>query len=442
MKSKDVWNLLYTLCNITDKTENSSKDILQIISLPNDAWVREGESYEHHPHVIRYIKRCMSSAKQLPMFSDLVLVQEIPKATRKVIETLLETGTLKNLPSRSIDAHVDNMIFEMKIRLAVTLQKELTEAIQATDLDAINAANQKYVIAVNSNNDIASLKLDRTIKISELFTNLCDAETMGVPVPTGWDVFDSRAKGIPGAGITYITAPVGHGKSHMVVHLAESIASEQELTVAVISLEMTNEEYLERVIRKSTGIQYEHALAFNDAATQQLVFKKAKETIRKMKGRLHLINPDGNEDIITHLEAARSLGARIVFVDYLQLYSSTNPRINRTEYLKSMPTRIKAWCLKHKIAVVLLAQLNDEGLIYGSKLSHADCDCWLSFEYPQEMRDVGQIEVQVKKHRHTKDFWSFHLYADYSRSTLSTVPQQNEIKPAARESRFKYLDKE
>jgi len=172
---------------------------------------------------------------------------------------------------------------------------------------------------------------------------------------TGFRALDVWTKGLKPQNLIIIAALTGMGKSALAMQMATRVAMEENLPVAVFSLEMTSEEITERIIRQrarwetSSGASERDIKAFVAAGSQVA------------KAPLHLIE-DGGLSIAQIRAKARRLHQRhklaLIVVDYLQLVSGSGRKDTRTVEVSEVTKGLKEMAKELKVPVIALAQLN------------------------------------------------------------------------------------
>ena len=79
-----------------------------------------------------------------------------------------------------------------------------------------------------------------------------------VGVPTGFTDFDLMTSGLQRGDLIIIAARPSMGKSTLVLNMAQNIAIEQELPVAIFSLEMPTQQVLLRMLAAEAQINFSH----------------------------------------------------------------------------------------------------------------------------------------------------------------------------------------
>jgi replicative DNA helicase len=193
----------------------------------------------------------------------------------------------------------------------------------------------------------------------------CDAGDDRDPnfIPTGIRGLDDLLDGgMRGGQYIVIAARPSIGKSALADVIGRHVAINEGLPVAKFSMEMQNSENAQRAIA-ATGRIPLHALRrpkrMSDFDWSNLT--KAVETLRHAR---FYSNQLGGLNINQVRAKARALkrkhGIRVWILDYLQLMSGTDPRVNRTGQLEEVSRGIKALAKELGDPIIALAQVKRE----------------------------------------------------------------------------------
>lgn len=407
-----LWDLIYTVCNSKDLASR-----VAIMNIPLHEWSGESQA-----QVIKSITSMYKCGMEIPRFKFLHQNRLLNDETRTAVRTVASDP---NEPPQLIDPSslqqaIANMHEDYQRACIADATKELIA--QLSKGGSVSTMKETLHELNNALSDIASndcITVSKDGVSSETWNDLADSEKNIAAIKTGWKTFDEKCSGIPGAGLTFITAPTGNGKSHVAVSLATKCSMEFQQQVVMATIEMTAMEYFERHVKSTTGVPLDQGFVAASKEAKKAVYRAHTKATENMgEGRLTIFVPQKTVDIIAVLDQAKSYGATMIIVDYLQLFYDDNNRTNRTEYLKKLTSLAHNWGIKNKIAVVMLAQLNADGKMAWVTGASTDAACWLTFEVTQENRDAGQTEINVEKYRGRIDKWSFWVDLDYRRSRI------------------------
>lgn len=196
-------------------------------------------------------------------------------------------------------------------------------------------------------------------------------------MPFGFWPLDRIASLRPGQ-LWVVAARPKMGKSAFALNIACQISS--TYPVLFISLEMTRQELVERIICNYASINSE---AIADARLSNEQWQRA-EDIRQQVDSWNLYIDDNPSQKVQHIASkARRLKRRyhghgLVVVDYLQLVEPDNTRDNRNEQVAKITRSLKTLAMELEWPVMMLSQLNRSADGERPRLRH--------------LRDSGAIE--------------------------------------------------
>lgn len=251
-------------------------------------------------------------------------------------------------------------------------------------------------------------------KINYLASN--PGELMGVP--TGFAMLDRILGGFQKSDLIVLAARPGMGKSALAFTMAHSAARRHNKRVAIFSLEMSDEQFVQRLLSQSSGIDSHKlrtgAIHENDWA---LLMEAANEL-----SQLPLYIDDTGAVSIAHIRSecrrmAVDGGIDMIIVDYMQLMSGIpgKKNENRQQEISAISASLKALARELNVPVLALSQLsravesrNDKRPMLSdlreSGAIEQDSDVVMFIyreDYYTEDTDRANIaDVIVSKHRH------------------------------------------
>jgi replicative DNA helicase len=175
-------------------------------------------------------------------------------------------------------------------------------------------------------------------------------------VPSGFSGVDRIITGLNRSDLILVAARPGMGKSAFARNIATHVAAKTKKKTVFFSLEMSNEQLVERVLsgdalvrgdKMRTGELDSHdwvriAYSARNLAAMPLYFDDtAGITVPEIKARLRRV---------------KDLG--VVFIDYLQLMGSASRSENRVQVVSEMTRSLKIMAKDLNVPVIVLSQLN------------------------------------------------------------------------------------
>ena len=179
-------------------------------------------------------------------------------------------------------------------------------------------------------------------------------------VPTGYADLDEKTSGLQPGDLVIIAGRPSMGKTALALNIAEHVALEAGLPVAVFSMEMSATQLVMRLLG-SLGRLDQHRLR-----TGRLLDEDWQRLTHAV-GRLNDAPIQIDESAALNSLEIRARSRRLhrdygklglIVVDYLQLMSSTSSSENRATEISEMSRSLKALAKELAVPVVALSQLN------------------------------------------------------------------------------------
>ncbi len=240
-------------------------------------------------------------------------------------------------------------------------------------------------------------------------------------VPTGFTMLDRMLGGLQNSDLVILAARPSMGKTSLALNIAQNAALRQDQRVAIFSLEMSNDQLVQRLLSTRTGID-SHRLrlgAIEDEAEWDRLIHAASEL-----ANTHIFIDDTPGASVAEIRSkARRLwnetGLDLILIDYMQLMSGQaggNGRdTNRQQEISYISRSLKTMARELNVPVIALSQLSRAVESRADKrpmLSdlresgsiEQDADVVL-FIYRDDYYDVNSeqqniAEIIVAKHRH------------------------------------------
>lgn len=204
---------------------------------------------------------------------------------------------------------------------------------------------------------IRELIMKSIVEIQQSYENR--GAVMGLQ--TGFSALDKMTDGLHAAEMWVIAARPSMGKTAFAMNIAEHVAVNMGLPVAVFSLEMSAEQLAQRVLCSVARVNMANIRAGFLSERDFPALTAAAERIAKAP--LHIDDSSGLSILELKAKARRMAsehGIKALFVDYLQLLRSSSRKAadNRQVEVAEISTGLKGLSKELSIPVVVLAQLN------------------------------------------------------------------------------------
>lgn len=263
--------------------------------------------------------------------------------------------------------------------------------------------------------------LNRVVERVEVLSHMKEGELTGVP--TGFKKLDKETSGWQQSDLIIIAARPGMGKSS-ICSATILAAAKQNQSVGVISLEMSTQQLVTRLVANNSNFHLNQLFRFGfDTHKIQDYFPKLNKLKDNMKDYPVYFNDTPALDIREIKSTARiwkrKHDIKLLMVDYLQLIKDSTKQ-NREQEISSISGQLKAIAKELEIPVIALSQLSrkveDRGGLKKPQLSdlresgaiEQDADIitflwrpeYYGFEIPEELENIGaNTELSIAKHR-------------------------------------------
>ena len=180
-------------------------------------------------------------------------------------------------------------------------------------------------------------------------------------IPTGFIDLDYKTAGLQPSDLVLIAARPSMGKTAFVLNIAQNVAFKQNLTVAMFSLEMSREQFVNRLFSLESKVDSQHLRTGNltDAEWESLIEGAG------VIGRSNLIIDDTPGISIPELRSKcrkfkLEYDLKLVIIDYLQLMSGSSSRSSdsRQQEISEISRPLKALARELKAPAIALSQLS------------------------------------------------------------------------------------
>jgi len=203
-------------------------------------------------------------------------------------------------------------------------------------------------------------------------------------VPTGFTMLDKLLGGFQQSDLIILAGRPGMGKTSFGLSVAQNAARHYNAHVAVFSLEMSNEQLVQRLLSMETGID-SHRLRLGDVAEEEWTI--LMEAANQLSATSIFIDDTPAASVTEIRTKARRLyaehGIDLILIDYMQLMSgqSGSRPENRQQEISYISRSLKALARELNVPVIALSQLSR------AVESRADKRPMLS-----DLRESGSIE--------------------------------------------------
>jgi replicative DNA helicase len=254
---------------------------------------------------------------------------EAASLRRKMLSAANQIATLAYDESSAIDTamgEAEKAIFDVS-------QRRLTH-----DVEPIRKVASQYYDHI-----------DELAKRNEEFTG----------VPTGFLDLDKMLNGLNPSDLIIIAGRPGMGKSGFLLSVARNAGLLHKKRIGIFSLEMSNEQVVQRLIAQDTGIDSHRLSTGKLNADEWPLFTHAIEVYSDTK--LFLDDTPAISPLQLRTKCRRvhmEFGLDLVMVDYLQLMTSETRNDNRVQEVSYISRSLKVLARELNVPVLAAAQLS------------------------------------------------------------------------------------
>jgi replicative DNA helicase len=232
---------------------------------------------------------------------------------------------------------------------------------QQSTLDTILDEAEKSIFGVSERRVRTDLQPIQTV-LSEVYDRVDqlsrrDEEIYGVP--TGLADIDRLLGGLQKSDLLIVAGRPGMGKTGFLLSVAKNAAQRYKKHVAFFSLEMSNEQLVQRLIAQETGIDTQHLRTGKLNEGEWPLFTHAIEVLSDTRIFLDdtpAITPMQLRTKCRRLHLEYHLD--LILVDYLQLMSSDLRTENRVQEVSYISRNLKVLARELNVPVMTAAQLS------------------------------------------------------------------------------------
>ena len=178
-------------------------------------------------------------------------------------------------------------------------------------------------------------------------------------IQTGFTDLDNILSGMQDSNLLILAARPGQGKTAMVVNMAQNIAVNQKLPVGIFSLEMSQEELVDRLLVGQADVD---AWRLKTGKLVESDFTKLSQAMGELADAPIFIDDTPGISISEMRTKARRLqlehGIKLLVVDYLQLVDPGRRYDSRVQEVSVVSQGLKNLARELKIPVLAVSQLS------------------------------------------------------------------------------------
>lgn len=347
----------------------------------------------------------------------LTLTKALKKDKVSNVDPSYITDLLNAVPTAANIEHYAHIIKEDSIkRNLITVGTEIVEMGFSEDKEAEELLDRTEQ-AVFSMSQGKSIKGFTPIKdsLAESFDRIDELHKSGAGlrgIKTGFTDVDGILSGMQASNLLILAARPGQGKTAMIVNMAQNIAVTEKKPVGIFSLEMSQEELVDRLLVGQADVD---AWRLKTGKLSESDFSKLSEAMGLLADAPIYIDDTPGISVSQIRTKARRLqlehNVSIIIVDYLQLVDPGKHYDNRVQEVSIVSQALKNLARELKIPVLAVSQLSRAVEHRGERRPQLadlresgaieqDADVVMFIYRPeQEIANVMQTKLLIAKHR-------------------------------------------
>jgi replicative DNA helicase len=218
-----------------------------------------------------------------------------------------------------------------------------------------------FVVGQDRFNAAAATMKDQVMEAIESIEALYENRGGVTGLATGFAELDRMTNGLHESEMIVIAARPSMGKTALAMNIAEHVAINEKLSVAVFSLEMSSQQLVQRMLCSRARVNLQKV---RDGFLAERDFPSITAAASKLAESKIFIDDTAGLSILELRAKARRLKAqhdiKLIVVDYLQLLRSTTKRAseNRQLEISEISAGLKGLAKELRVPVLVCAQLN------------------------------------------------------------------------------------
>lgn len=321
---------------------------------------------------------------------------------------------------------VKNLDEYRKLRGLYFDAEQTLEALKADNVnvdDLLSKKNEALTkLRTNSQKQNAILNIGKGSNVSALIKDILYGERDQL-IPTGFKVFDDENGGIPPTALMVIASNSGGGKSAMAQQLLLNM-TRRGYDAALVPLEMSERDTMYRILANLAEVPVnklaKRTLTKSEKKAVKKHFRKFNRELKKLRTKYSIFVPEEDMTIEEILFLLRPYKYNVIIIDYISLLKTSGDGVNDWQELGAIARAAKVYAKANNTAIILLAQLSDEGKVKYSQKIKEDADMAWIWQYTDETRETGVLDIRQLKARNMNPF-PFQLLHNYEIMRIGDV---------------------
>ena len=353
------------------------------------------------------VSKAAAASNDLMDWDDLITD---PRLSSEVRSELGEYSDQAGIPTKKWKSTIASLDKYRKRRELNQLGRKIAELMESKDEEVDE--DQLLVDVADRLNTIKSSRGEdhKVIKFGAGGNALKFAEqTLAKPaeklLKTGYKDYDDVNGGLPTSGVLLMAGSTSGGKSVLSQNLLARMAkSNADLNCLKITLEMTAEQEMNRMLSMASGVPLwkikQRKMTDREQKAVLKAAKRMQDEFEAVRSSYGFLSPDRGMSVDDVLWMATPYGANVVCIDYIGLLNDAAAS-DQWKSLSEVVRKCKVHATNTNTLYVILAQLDSESdKIRYSKgmLEHADV-AWLWNYSDPEVRAGRKLPIRIAKAR-------------------------------------------
>lgn len=280
------------------------------------------------------------------------------------IESAYLTELVDSVPTAANVMHYANIVRESAIKRAlIESGTKITEMGYADDKEVpeiLDAAESSIFAISQGNIKRGFVPIKETLTTS--FDRINELEQAGEGlrgVATGFPDLDNMLSGMQNSNLLILAARPGTGKTALAVNIAQHVGVTKKLPVGIFSLEMSNEELVDRLLVGQADID---AWKLKTGKLPDADMMKLSDAMGQLADAPIFIDDTPGLSVSEMRSKARRLqmehNVRLIIVDYLQLVDPGKKFESRVQEVSYVSQSLKNIARELKVPILSLSQLS------------------------------------------------------------------------------------
>ncbi len=268
------------------------------------------------------------------------------------------------ITSAHIETHAQVLLQKYQARRLITIASTISQQAfdETTDIDALMQEAQAALFELSQQTQSSSFTQINPLidKALEIIRTAAKRKNKISGLASGFDELDKITSGWQNSDLIIIAARPGMGKTAFVLSMIRKMAVDQNIPVAMFSLEMANVQLVNRLIVNVCEIPGE---TLKTGQLRPEDWKRLDSRIEQLTDAPVYIDDTPSLSIFELCTKARRLvrehDVKVIMIDYLQLMNASGIRFSsRQEEVSTISRNLKSLAKELNIPIIALSQLN------------------------------------------------------------------------------------